>query len=237
MDSIILPDDHQVCINLLLEKVDSKLSNSNLTGVVHLGAHMGEEVLAYKRSGYESIVLCEANPHLFEPLQRRFESDSSIKVVHAAIADTDGHVDFYLHETEKGSVESASLLPLKRLGEIVPVFSSKNVVSVPSISLDTLSDDLSLDGMTKLLTIDIQGAERLALQGGRRYLSTVEAIICEVNLIENYDGCVLEPDLDLLFEQLGFIKQFGIYHELYSDDDRFCAWGECLWINSNAIEK
>ena len=233
MDSEILPDDHDICIERLVGRVQSALPVSGRTGVVHLGAHKGEEVATYLQSGYQEIVLCEANPDLVDGLKKTFKGQSSVQVIHAAVADTIGSLDFIVHRTASGSVESASLLELKRLGEIVPVFDSNEVVNVPALTLDSIAQQYDLFNKVRLVTIDIQGAEKMALSGGSSFLPTVEAVICEVNVIENYQGCALEPELDEIFDSLGFDKEYAIYHELYTEHERFVAWGECVWVNRN----
>jgi len=234
MESKILPDDHLNCIELLLNKVaENSPINKNEATVLHLGAHKGEEVDSYIKSGYSEIILCEANPSLSSNLEKKFSENPSISTINAAISDQDGQINFHVHKTKKGSLESASILPLKELGEIVPVFDSSEIISVPSKTLDTLAEEMNLSDQVQLLTIDIQGAEKLAILGGENFIPTVKAIICEVNLIQNYEGCALEYEIDKLFEQYGFEKIFCIYHELYTDKKRFPAWGECLWINRN----
>lgn len=234
MESKILPDDHLNCIEILLNKVveNAPLDKDGAT-VLHLGAHKGEEVDSYLKQGFTKTLLCEANPSLSDQLEKKFTDNPSISTINAAVSDQDGQINFHVHKTQKGSLESASILPLKELGEIVPVFDSSETISVPSKTLDTLAKEMNLFNEVHLLTIDIQGAEKLAILGGKKFLPTVQAIICEVNLIQNYEDCALEPEIDNLLDQCGFEKVFGIYHELYTEKKRFPAWGECLWINRN----
>jgi hypothetical protein len=78
--------------------------------------------------------------------------------------------------------------------------------------------------------LDIQGAELLALQGAMSMLEYTDAIICEVNLIETYEGCALEEEISNFLEKQGFYNSITIYHELYNGDKRFPAWGEGLWM-------
>ena len=76
----------------------------------------------------------------------------------------------------------------------------------------------------------LQGAELMALEGATLLLEQVNAVICEVNLIENYKGGALEHEIEALLTDRGFFRHFTIYHELYEDDRCFPAWGEGLWI-------
>ena len=230
MDSVILPDDHLDCIQRMMNEVSKYLSASERTLVVHLGAHMGEEVDSYLQYGFDSVILCEANTDLIPKLESKFEKQNNVSIHHCAIADQTGSVTFHVHETEKGGVESASILDLKELGEIVPIFDSSRSIQVPSFTLDDFLDDQGVSESIGLLAIDIQGAEKMALSVASQVLSRTQAVLCEVNLIKNYEGCAMENEIDEILDDAGFDKVFCIYHELYRGEDRFPAWGECLWI-------
>jgi len=231
MDSLVLPDDHVLCMRRLLDRVASTTESGISRGVVHLGAHEGEEVDTYRDYGFGSILLVEANPNLIQALKQRFEHYDAVQIVHAAATDCDGETEIMIHQTNSGSVASSSLLALNKLAEIVPIFNSEQRYRVPGMTLQSIAADYDLFGKTKLLTIDIQGAELMVLQAGLEFVSSVDAVICEVNLIENYHGCALEPEVDELFAELGFRKELALYHELYDASRRFPAWGECVWIN------
>lgn len=233
-ESITLHDDHAECIELMLARVEEKVCETGKTGVIHVGAHNGEEVQHYRKYGYKVITLCEANPDLIEGLREEYSASSDVSIVHAAVGNSNEKVTFHAHRTAKGSVESGSILPLHMLGEIVPVFDSSVSYEVPGTTLDSLSELLSIRDSTKLLTLDIQGAEKLALQGAEALLKSIDALICEVNIIEMYRGCALEKDIDDYLSRFNFVKDFSIYHELYDESGSFPAWGECLWINLKA---
>lgn len=224
MKQLILPDDHDLCIRTFLTEI-SNLSGTNLKGVLHVGAHMGEEVPAYIEWGFDPIYLVEANPEILPALSSKFEGQG-VHIIPVAVGEENGTVQFTVHRTAKGSMESAGILPLDRLGEIVPVFNSDDTYTVPMVTIDHLAQERrSID----LLTLDIQGAEMHALRGAKRFLSDVSFVICEVNLISNYKDCALERDIDEFMAAAGFTKRLAIYHELYDQNGRFPAWGECLW--------
>lgn len=234
MNSIIIPDDHQVSIQKILERLPNDIVGQKGAVLLHIGAHLGEEVPFYLAHGFTEIYLVEANPEVAVKLSDKFSSLRNIYVINKAISDKEGVVELIVHETKKGSVESSSLLMLKKLGEIVPVFNSEKKVLVPSTTLDALVDELKIQEKIKLLCIDIQGAELMALSCGSKLLETVEAVICEVNLIETYEGCALEADIDSLMARSNFYKEFSVYHELYDSTGSFPAWGECLWLKQNS---
>lgn len=237
MKSIVLPDHHATSVSILLDKLHQELPElarkKREKTVLHVGAHLGEEVPFYLKRGFTSIYLVEANPELVSELFKRYGNNPRINILSYAISDTSGPVEFTVHQTTKGSVESASLLPLKMLGEIVPVFNSEKKITVNSVTIDELVKDLDLQMPVDLLCLDIQGAELMALIGAEVLLQSISAVICEVNLIQNYLGGALEHDIADFLEKKNFIHCYTIYHELYNTESKFPAWGEGLWIKSD----
>jgi FkbM family methyltransferase len=229
MRSLVLPDDHDLCVRLFLEEIDTAIEKDK-TGVVHVGAHMGEEVPAYRDFGWSPMYLIEANPEVVPALSAKFDGQNDVSVLPIAVGDREGEIDFAVHKTKKGGMESASILPLWKLGEIVPVFSSDSVHKVPISTIDLLSSSGAFTEKVGLVVIDVQGAELLVLKGAKQFLQTVDAVICEVNLIENYKGCALEQEIVEYMEALGFYGRLAIYHELYDASGTFPAWGERLWL-------
>jgi len=219
-------DNHASDIRSLL----GYLRRAENTGVIHVGAHQGEEVEAYLDAGFERVVLIEANPRLSEYLLQRFADDVRVRVFNCAIADHDGFVDLHIHTSRTGNTEPASILPLKRFKEIVKTLHTPETLRVPCYLLDTL---LELNGMSadefSLLNVDVQGAELLVLKGARRVLDAVGSVISEVSLIELYEDCAAEQEIAEILEGCGFRKVTGIYHSLYDENSTFPAWGECLF--------
>jgi FkbM family methyltransferase len=62
-------------------------------GVIHLGAHQGQEVDQYLAHGYERIVLVEPNPDACRILRERFKSRPEIEVIEAAALEECGRGD------------------------------------------------------------------------------------------------------------------------------------------------
>jgi len=234
--TLVLPDDHDLCIRAFLAEITALRNRVPPRGVLHVGAHMGEEVPAYRDHRYGPIWLVEANPEVIPKLAAKFEGANDVRVIDGAIGAHEGSVEFIVHRTKKGGVESSGVLPLARLGEIVPVFDSEVRYDVAMTTIDTLVARESIESAFDLLVLDIQGAEKQALDGASRTLAGVRFVICEVNLIANYRACALEHDIDAVFTAHGFAKQLAIYHELYDARGRFPAWGECLWMNTKNLK-
>jgi FkbM family methyltransferase len=225
----ILPDDHDAMIELFLRRAQGQIA---ITGVIHVGAHLGQEVARYREFGIRSMTLIEANPNHCTSLHTRFVADPSIKVIHCAITDYDGTIELHLNKSRSGNDESSSILRLKELSRIVPTLRTEETITVPARRLDSLLDDGAFAGCN-FLNMDIQGAELQALRGAVKTLQAIDAVLIETNLIEMYSGCALQHDIDEMLQSHGFTCIERVYHELYEAERRFPAWGESLFIRNS----
>ena len=226
----LVPDDHAASMEHLLGAL---MDHRPPCGVVHLGAHHGQEVDAYRAAGCERIVLVEANPEHCAVLEERFGGDPDVEVLNYAVAEASGTATLHLYASRSGDTQSASLLPLghfREVGTIKPT----GVVEVPAIRLDDLYDRHGLDpAVHDLLTLDVQGAEVLALRGGAHVLPRLRAVICEVALVELYEGAPLENVVDDLLAGHGYRRLESLYYELTDvEGRRYPAWGDGLFARS-----
>lgn len=121
--------------------------------VVDIGAGVGEESVIFSGlvGATGRVISVEAHPRTFECLARTI-SMSNLTNVEArccAIAETDGTVD--IDDTESF------------IGNSI-IASSKEGLTVPSRSIDSLCAELGIDRID-LLRMNIEGAERLAVAG------------------------------------------------------------------------
>jgi len=224
----IAQDDHRATIEHFLSVLSEPLET-----VVHVGAHAGEEVDAYRRHGAQRILLVEANPASCEALAEAFGADADIDVFHAAVTDHDGTDQLLLHTNTRGETESASLLRMKRLGEIVSTLHTEGAVEVPATTLDRLLEEAGVDLSTVgLLALDVQGAELSALRGAPRTLSAVSAVLTEVALTELYEGAAGADEVETVLVNAGLSEVAGLDYELYEGDRRFRAWGDRLFVRT-----
>lgn len=170
-------------------------------GVIHIGAHEGQEVPVYESMGAEKILLIEANPLVFRRLKLLMRPNPHVQIYQCAICERDGHVPLRVTSLD----QSSSILPLKRHLKLYANVVETFQVIVPAKTLDTLLKELQLDPSGyNLLTIDIQGAELLAFQGAISTLKHISGIVTEVNLDELYEGCALLHEIDSFLELQGF---------------------------------
>lgn len=185
-------------------------------GIIHVGAHEGQELDAYRRMGLESILFVEANPVLYEKLAHRLAGEPGVRVVHRAITDQDGPVTLRVASFD----QSSSVLPLAEHQTVYPGIVEVGQVTVRGSTLDTLAAELGLDPAAhNLLHLDIQGAEGLALKGAARLLSSIEGVRVELNFAELYAGCAQIEEIDDRLAAAGLQRRATLsgYHASWGD--------------------
>ena len=227
---VVKSDQHEEDIRILLHRLPEKCLRS---GVIHVGAHVGEEVAAYFEAGFQRVFLVEANPECCQTLERRFRNDSRVQIANCAISEIGGRVSLHLHTSRTGSTEPASLLQMKELSRIVQTLSTPRSIEVEAFTLDQFLKEHEIDAREiGLLNLDIQGAELGALKGATKTLAALTAVITEVNVIELYAGGSLEEDIVSFMALRNFQQDYTIYHTLYEGEITFPAWGETLFLKA-----
>jgi FkbM family methyltransferase len=193
-------------------------------GVVHVGAHEGQELELYRRMGLAAILFIEANPAVFARLEANVGAADGVVLANVAITDHVGPVA--LHVTSGD--QSSSILTLHRHATYYPGIVEDAVVEVPGITLDALLAERNLAPASfNLLNIDIQGAELLALKGAEELLRHIAAINVEVNFEELYAGCAQIDELDDFLAARGFrrVATACPFHR---------SWGDAFYIRGRA---
>lgn len=226
---VVTEQDHYHDLKNILEH--EELHGIAKVGVVHIGADVGQEVEQYFNYGFENIILIEANPECYKILVSKFGNDPRIRIFNYAVCDRQGTVDFHIHTSRSGSTEPASILPMKRFKEIVKTLHTTKTIQVPAITLDLMFEKHQIAFTAyNFLNIDIQGAELLALRCAQKFLSSIDVVVSEVNVVEMYEDGAVEGDVVKFLNQQGFDKKHAIYHTLYDESSTFPAWGERLFI-------
>jgi FkbM family methyltransferase len=184
-------------------------------GVIHIGAHDGQEVPIYQSLGMSHILLVEANPKAFHRLNTHVSSYPNVITTNYAICNYNGFAQLRVTNSDA----SSSILPLKLHKDVYPEIKEDYQITVQARKLDTLLEELNLSLKNyNFLNIDIQGAELLALQGAVKLLRSLEAINTEVNFTELYEGCVLIDQMDEFLGSFGFQRTLtSIYHPTFGD--------------------
>jgi FkbM family methyltransferase len=140
-----------------------------------------------------------------------------VDVTCAAVADTDGEIQFF-HNT---SPDTSSVLRAAAVDPTIdPCTRLDRVESVPSITLDSFAGEKGLKNID-FLKMDIQGAELLALKGASELLAgkRIAVIQAEISFAPIYETAPLYHELAQFLELRGY-GVWGLYNLAYGDRDR-----------------
>lgn len=195
----------------------------NPKGILHVGAHLGEELGMYLNAGWLCpIIWVEGQANLAARLTSCLPSNH--KVINAFVWDLDG---INLNFKVTNNSQSSSLLNLGTHKHNYPDIFVNKVEVVQTKRLDSLIE--SSDNID-LLVLDIQGAELKALIGLGDHLKRVNYVYSEVNKWGVYEDCALVKELDQYLGHFGFKR-------VATSWVRGAGWGDALWIRSNLFNK
>lgn len=172
------------------------------TGVLHLGAHIGEEAVKYHMCGIGNVIWVEGNPEIHKRLVENVAKYRNHKAFNFLIGNEDGkEVDFRV--TNNG--ESSSILELDLHLKHHPHIHVIDTMHLKTKTIDTFMAENNFDMKDyNFMNIDLQGAELMALQGTVANLHKVDYIYTEINSNTLYKDCPLIADLDNFLVPLGF---------------------------------
>ena len=196
-----------------------KKYNLDLENILHVGAFTASELELYSKYPVKKIHWIEAQKKICDVLEGRLDPKIN-KVTCAVIADKDGRKVVFNYTN---NVQSSSILELGEHANLYP--NIEYCKSEPRIAktIDTVLEDTNLGETIGLLSMDIQGAELLALKGATKTLPRISSIIMEVNTVEMYKGCALLSEVDEFLAEHGFGRvELGLF--------RGHPWGDALYI-------
>jgi len=162
----------------------------------------------------ERLVLVEAIPDLAAKLREKYAGDARVSVVSAALSDRNGEAEFEINRSEA----SSSLLPIDpRNSEwFARDLTVARSITVPTLTLPELTAREKLERID-LLKLDLQGAERFALTGGKAVLDRVHVIYTEVFFEPLYAGAWLFQEMNEFLSGQGF-KLCGLSNIVHAAD-------------------
>lgn len=160
-------------IESLLEWILQSLGD--VTGVLHVGAHTGEEADLYQRHGIDKVTWIEADPTLKGKLEANVAQFPGHRVIMSAVGSHPHRGQF--HRTSNAGA-SSSLKPLAEHSEIWPDVLVDSVDDIQVTTLDLLHNEHDFRGHN-LWVLDVQGSEVDALRGASTSLAIADYVLCE----------------------------------------------------------
>jgi FkbM family methyltransferase len=191
-------------------------------GVLHVGAHLGEEAQIYEKYSWTPVQWIEAQPKLAKQLKER--TDPAIhKVINAAVwSEDDIQMSFHIASNS----QSSSLLDFGTHKEDYPDINYIEEISVSTRRIDSL---ISIENIPNFINLDIQGAELRAIKGLGSHLIKVDYIYTEVNRKDVYQNCTKVKELDSFLIDEGFERKITRWYLRQ-------GWGDALYIRKSVAK-
>lgn len=191
--------------------------NMNITGIIHIGAHYGEEICDYIANGVSDIILFEPLSDNFNILEKNVKNLNANIVGHqVALGSTPGNATMYVSSNEKQS--SSILKPKVHLTHHPNVsFPSTEIVEVKTLDQFETSN-------FNLINMDVQGYELEVLKGASKTLMHIDYVYCEVNRDEVYENNAFIGQIDEYLSQYNLVR--------VETDWGGKIWGDALYVKN-----
>ncbi|NEO81470.1 FkbM family methyltransferase [Moorena sp. SIO4G3] len=186
-------------ISLDFEKIFQKYQ-LQIKGLIHIGAHYGQEYEIYQNYQIPNLVFFEPLSHNFEILQGHVvNTTSNTRLFHKALGNENKKIKMYVERANQG-MSSSILKPKKHLEQYPQiVFDSEEIVDM--VRLDDILEDKE---NYNFIVIDVQGYELEVFKGSQETLKTIDYIITEINREELYENCARVEQLDEFLGEFDF---------------------------------
>lgn len=194
--------------------------NMKIEGVVHIGAHYGQEYFLYEQQKIQNIIFFEPLKDNFAVLENKLTNKNAV-LVNKALGPENRKVIMNVEKNNKG--QSSSILEPKLHLQQYPHIVFEDKEEVEMITLDSyFLHEQQLQH--NFINIDVQGYELQVFKGAKNTLKFIDYIICEVNRAELYENCASVYDLDDFLSSYGFIRCETSWEGV--------TWGDALYVKS-----
>ena len=196
--------------------------NIDIKGVIHIGAHLGQEYSMYNKMNISYMVFFEPQKNIFNQLLNNIKQTKNIKLYNIALGNHTGTIKMYIDSYKQ---QSSSLLKPKEHLKQYPHIEFKNECDV---QIDKL-DNIIKSNKYNFINMDVQGFELEVLKGGTNLLQHIDYIQAEVNRAELYENCVQVNQLDNFLLQYNFIRVITNW--------KGKNWGDAFYMKKNKFKK
>jgi FkbM family methyltransferase len=175
---------------------------SDVRGVIHVGAHEGQERSLYARHKLD-VIWVEAQPSVYARLIANLRHFPRQTAINALLTDRDG--DRLQFNVSSNAGASSSILTFAKHEDVWPEVTMNASLILPTRTLASLVvaesiDPTRFDG----LIMDTQGSELRVLQGAEPLLNGFRYIKTEAADFEAYSGCCQVEDIERYLKSFGF---------------------------------
>lgn len=209
-----------------------KTYDMNITGVIHVGAHYGQEYAHYKDANIQDVVFIEPCKKAFKQLVSNVGLEPGVICINKACGLQKDRLTMHV-ETANTGMSNSLLKPALHTAQYPDIrFTDTEDVDVDTLDsiLYNLLYKLDMEDMYNpynTLVMDVQGYEHHVLRGAPVVLHNIDYIYTEVNRAELYEGCARVETLD------SFLTEFTRAHTNWGGR----TWGDALYVHKSLMVK
>lgn len=191
-------------------------------GVIHVGAHLGEEKDYYESAGMVPVHWVEAREDLVVEM-KKFLLPPLHFVIHGLLWREN---NFTMKMNVASNSQSSSILPLAEHKIQYPHIDYVGTIEMKTSTLDDLIDS----GIEcEMIVLDLQGAELEVLKGlsGTNW-ENIKWIYTEVFTKELYQDCARMKEIDKFLATKGFLR-------IFTRMQRNHGWGDALYSSQSRV--
>ena len=189
--------------------------------VIHIGAHLGEEVDYYYNYGVDQSLWVEANIDLMRQLQSNISRYRNARSINAVLTDKDDQ-DVIFNISNNGTSSSILDFEYHKIAHPDIFYVGKREMKSRTLNTIFLENSIPFE-LYDFMNVDIQGAELLMLKGATEILPHLKCLYLEVNQKEVYKGSPMVEELD------EFLKNWK-FNRVETEWFEETGWGDAIYI-------
>jgi FkbM family methyltransferase len=178
--------------------VEPLISLAKSKGVLHLGAHKGQEADIYQWLG-KKVIWIEAIPRIFDQLKDNLYFYDNQEAYCLLLGDADNvKRSFFISNNDSASSSlfkfSKNTLDGKYFSDTKLKIKDRIILEMTKLDSFIKKNDINISEYNHWI-IDVQGAELLVLKGAENSLKFCDSLLIEVSKVDIYQDGVLWPEL------------------------------------------
>jgi FkbM family methyltransferase len=208
---------------MILEKIEILIKDKR--GVLHVGAHLGEERYWYKNNGFNKVLWFEPNVNCYNRLLENLKEFPEQTGYCVGIHDI--ALQMPLHISSNDGMSSSTLnLKLHKKYHPHVTYIGDQIINLIRMDEFLIQNKINIDEFN-MLNVDVQGTELNVIQSFGNLIDKLDYVLAEVNEAELYENCSMMSDIDRYLDAHGFVRI-----ETYMTP---CQWGDAFYLKRNLI--
>lgn len=185
--------------------------------ILEVGCNTGTDTIKFLKYFDSPTIYCfEPEPRAVERFKKTVPRVANVTLIEAAVSDHTGSTVFYRSGGTKDMIDrpyeeqwhlSGSIREPKKHLEFIPWVSFEKTLTVNTVTLDIWMQSTELQ-LIDFIWMDVQGAERNVIRGGKECLSRTRFLYTEYNNNEMYEG---QWQLQQIMENLPDFEVLTVY--------------------------